>query len=278
VFSDIGSNDPFAWQYVVGIPLGALLGLAICGAVTKSRVPTWTYLGLVGLGAVAQIAGGAISEMRVFIAFLTVRGGGVDRHTRSVGAWCLAGLLFGAAGTLIALRARNGTGDGAAKPAVNGRQLGLVGVVLAFAAGESPAYDLSSGKAIVVWIAAGVTLGLAAVTFGTDPDRPGPPAPTVLVIAVAAAAASAIVSGIDEPAKVSPLLIGCAVCPLVVGSVLTTFDLVQGMQGESARQIAVWVIVGVAVIAAVEALAAVIVGVEALFGSASGGLGLFSAL
>ena len=258
-----------AWQYMFGIIIGGgILGVL---AIAATRVvPAGTYIGLLGLAAAVGFMGTEISRVKAIVGLLGVHGGGdgFEVGDKDPAWWCLIGLIIGAVVTIGVIRGDEG--EPSAARASTPRFLALVGLVLTVAAtapGHFGGFGSDTKDTLVLVAGVGVALGLASIAFGTRADQPESPAYVAFTTTVATALLSLLVSAIDSSDFFSPLVMGLAAVPLLVGGLFALAGLIRPLADGSGRQVTGLVTAGLGVLIVVELIVNVILGDKGAFAS-----------
>lgn len=269
-----------AWQYAFGLIIGGgILGIL---AIAATRVvPPGTYVGLLGLAAAVGFMGEAVTRVKAIVGLIAVHGGdeGFSVGDRGPGWWCLAGLIIGAVVTIGVIRGDEG--EPSAARASTPRFLALVGLVLTVAAlapDRFGGFGNDTKDTLVLVAGVGVALALASIAFGTRMDQPESPTYVALTTAVAAALVSLLVSAIGSTDRFTPLVMGLATVPLLVGGLFALSGLIRPLADGSGRSVTALATTGLGVLIVDELLVNAIVGAKAAFASLiffGGGFGFF---
>jgi hypothetical protein len=262
------------WQYALGLIIGGVIVGVLCALIGYAQPGIGRLVGLLGVAAAVAQMGASLSLARSVSSILTVRGSG---ESRAPAIWLLAGIGVGVLITVAILRGDEGEPSGAR--ASTPRFLAISGLVLtiaAFAPTRFGGFGSELRDGLVVYVATGVTVGLAALAFATRANQPESPMYVALTVTAAASLVGLLVAVVDSENRLVPFLLGLAVAPLLVGGTMAITGLLRPLAVEAGRTATLAVCGGLALYLAVAMIASAI-SEAAGFGLGFGfGLGVFA--
>lgn len=263
-----------AWQYALGLIIGGGIigGLAI---VAGRMIRAGTYIGLLGLAAAVMFTGELVADVHRLIGQIAAHGSAFPTEHEAAW-WCLAGVVVGTGVTIAVIRGDEGEPSGAR--ATTPRFLALVGLVLSLAAtvpSRFGGFGDSTGDALVLWAGTGVVVGLAAIAFGIRANQPESPSYVAFTTTIGAALAGLLVALVDSPSRLTPLLLGAAVVPLLVGGVFAISGLLRPLAVGSGREVTVLTSAGVGLLVVNQLVVVALVG-SVIFLPTFGSIGIES--
>jgi hypothetical protein len=261
-----------AWQFAIGLVIGGAIVAGLTIALVRV-VPAGTFIGLLGLAAAVEFAGTLVSAVRTYVSSLTLdtSGGFFTDGGKTSAWWCLAGVALGTVVTIAVIR--SDAGEPSAARASTPRFLALGGLTILLASAATASDNLgfgdrlSNGDQLVYWAGLGISLGLAALAFGTRADQPESPSYVALMTIIGAALLGLLAEAINSPTRLDPLLLGTAAIPVLVGGVVALTGLIRPLSAGSGRSIALLSAAGLGVLLVVSLIEVAIVGGAALFGA-----------